>query len=280
MAVTTAENSSEAVPGAAVPLVERAADHGWVWQVSALSIAMGVMLALAVRTTDRLRNSPGSTSRLGVSASFLARYRDRNYRLQQEVVVLRRELSENVTSIQSENGATERLKKELEALKFRSGLSAVEGPGLKVIVRDSTDVPTGPGAPGGDFTEYMVHDQDLNNILTDLKAAGAEHLAISGADPNNLQRVVVTTTARCVGPTAIVNGTPLSAPFRILAIGSPQHLRAALERPDGYVRGVRQLDARKMIEIEDAEKIVLPEYSGAMSPRYARPAAEPEKESG
>jgi uncharacterized protein YlxW (UPF0749 family) len=118
----------------------------------------------------------------------------------------------------------------------------------------------------------MVHDQDLNNILNDLKAAGVEHLGISGVDTTSIQRVVVTTTARCVGPTAVVNGTPLSAPYHIYAIGDRQLLRQYLERPDGYIRGPRQLDQRKMVAIEDMDEISLPEFA-SISARYAKPVA-------
>jgi uncharacterized protein YlxW (UPF0749 family) len=113
-----------------------------------------------------------------------------------------------------------------------------------------------------------------------LKAAGAQQLAISGADSTKPQRVVVSTTARCVGPTAVVNGTYLSAPFHIFAIGDPKALREALERPDGYVRGQRRLEAKKMIEISDAPKMVFPEYSGKLQARYTQPLPGPKAEEG
>jgi uncharacterized protein YlxW (UPF0749 family) len=278
MTVTTAESSVEqpaALPAASAPAAvaaPRRHDHGWVWQVTALSVAMGIMLALAVRTTDRNRNSTTPGTRLGVSSAFLARYKERNHRLQQEIVELRRELSEYVASISNESTTTEALKHEFEALKTRAGLSAVEGPGLKITVRDNVEGFSSGGAD--EFANFMVHDQDLNNILSELKGAGGEHFALSGVDTDSVQRVVVTTTARCVGPVAYVNGTPLSAPYHIFVIGPPKQLRAALERPDGYVRGIRQLDARKMIAVQEEARLELPAYSGALTPRYARPATE------
>jgi uncharacterized protein YlxW (UPF0749 family) len=275
MALTTAESSTEGRPAAqsAGPAAQHHSDHHWVWQVTLLSAAMGMMLALAVRTTDQSRRSALSNNRFQLSAAFLARYKDRNHRLQGQVVDLRRELSEYMTGMEDTSRATDSLKRQFEALKSQAGLSAVQGPGIKITLQDSTDIPT-VGGQVEDYRAYLIHDQDLNNLLTELKTAGAEHLAISGADPQNLQRIVVRTTARCVGPTAVVNGIPLSAPYHILAIGDPKRLREYLERPDGYIRRVRQLDVLKMVVIEEAGRLVLPEYSGTLTVRYGKPVAE------
>src|SRR5687768_17930816 len=95
MTASTAENSTEVPPvveaaGATVPHPH--SDHAWVWHVTALSIFLGIMLALAVRTTSRIRISTVPGSRLGVSAAFMSRYKDDNRYLQDEVVALRREI--------------------------------------------------------------------------------------------------------------------------------------------------------------------------------------------
>ena len=69
-------------------------------------------------------------------------------------------------------------------------------------------------------------------------------------------------------------------PDHILALGDPKVLRAALEAPDGYIRQ-RELDTRKMIEITESPNVFLPEYSGKMQTRYAKPiSAEPEPKGG
>lgn len=245
-------------------------DNAWVWQVTLLSIGLGVLLALAIRTTDRLRVSNQTTNRLGISTAFLSRYKEQNGRLQQEIVDLRGQVNKYISGMEGDSRATDELKRKFESLKVTSGISAATGPGIEITVRDNTG-PLLPGDPPGDFALNMVHDQDLISLLNELKRAGTTQIAIAGADAENLQRVIVTTTARCVGPTAIVNGTPLSAPYRILALGDPAGLRRALERPEGYVHGDRKLDERKMISIEERASLTVPEYSGTLSPRYARP---------
>jgi len=245
-------------------------DNAWVWQVTLLSIGLGILLALAIRTTDRLRVSNQTTNRLGISTAFLSRYKEQNGRLQQEIVDLRGQVNKYIAGMEGDSRATDDLKRKFENLKVTSGISAATGPGLEITVRDNTG-PLLPGDPPGDFALNLVHDQDLINLLNELKRAGSTQIAIAGADAENLQRVIVTTTARCVGPTAIVNGTPLSAPYRILALGDPVMLRRALERPEGYVHGIRKLDERKMISVQEKPSLTVPEYSGTLSPRYARP---------
>jgi uncharacterized protein YlxW (UPF0749 family) len=242
------------------------ADHAWVWQVTALSVVLGCLLALSVRTTTRYSDDDAGGDRLGVSAAFLKHYRDRNGMIQSRVVELNRQVELYMNQAGKDSEATQALMKEFEAIKAASGLAAASGPGLKITVADSSlDAPAHE-----DFQDYMVHDQDLNNLIAELKEAGCTQLGISGADESRLQRLTVTTTARCVGPVAAVNEEPLSAPYHILAIGDPKRLRAALEQPTSYLHR-RQLDTRKMITIEELPVVELPEHAGPVVHRYAKP---------
>jgi uncharacterized protein YlxW (UPF0749 family) len=273
MSVSAAENTVEAkaaVDPAAVAPTARPSDHGWVWQVTALSGVLGVMLALAINTTTRIRNSGIPLNRFGVSAAILSTYKEQNENLQGEIQDLRRQINDLEQSANSTSQSTVLLKDQLQEIRTLSGLAPVQGPGLKILLRDSPE-PRLKDLPPEEEESYLVHDVDINGLLNELKAAGSEALAISGADADNIQRVVVTTTARCVGPNAIINGTQISAPYTIYAIGNPKELRSALEMPKGYIQ-IRYLDVLKMIQIEEAANLVLPEYNGRFSPKYARPA--------
>lgn len=276
MSVTTAqagvEESTAGVKEQPAAATRHIADLAWVWQVTALSLVLGVMLALAIRTTTQRRRAGLPLSRFGVSAAILSTYKEQNESLQKEIKDLRRQVSQYEQSVQNDSRFTELLKREIQQLKASAGLAPVAGPGLRITLQDSKEA-SRLGVPTEDYDTLLVHDGDINGLLNELKAAGAEALGISGADGENKQRVVVTTTARCVGPNAVVNGTQLSAPYTIWAIGNPKELRAALEMPNGFVQ-IRGLDALKMIVIEEAQEIDLPEFTGSFSSRYARsPAA-------
>jgi uncharacterized protein YlxW (UPF0749 family) len=286
MTVTTAENTVEdpsitsesapaapeagpVVPAAPAPAPPRHADHGWVWQVSALSVILGIMLALAIRTTSQVRKT-GAPRALGLSGPILAAYKEQSSRLEAENKDLHEQVKELENSIRTSSGSAQMLQDQLREARMLAGLSPVKGPGVKITLRDSPKERL-PDLTPEDMDSYLVHDQDIYGLMNELRAAGAEALAISGADPKNLQRVIVTTAARCVGPTAVINGRSLSAPYTILAIGNSKELKNALEMPNGFIQN-RGLDVLEMIAIEESQHLVLPEYSGSFSPKYARPA--------
>jgi len=275
MAISTAD---EAIPSPGMPEDAASAapaarhhypDQSWVWYVTALSLALGVMLALAVRTTAHMNSAGFAYARLGVSSAVVGAWREQSVQQQQQLAELNNKLRDYEGRIDERIKSVEGLKKEFMLFKAAAGLVGVEGPGLKIVLRDSPKDPL-PNLDPEQLSSYMIHDQDLNGLLNELKAAGAEALAIAGADGKEFQRIVAMSSARCVGPTAVVNGVSLSAPYTILAIGNARNLRRALEMPNGFIQ-TRGLDVLQMIVIEEDTKLALPEYSGSLSLKHARP---------
>ena len=103
-----------------------------------------------------------------------------------------------------------------------------------------------------------------------MKAAGAEAIAISGADKSQKQRVTALTTARCAGPGVKVNDAVFGAPYTIFAIGNPKDLESQL-RLQGGVLESSALAYLEMIRIVPRDEIEIPGYSGSMSFRTAHP---------
>jgi uncharacterized protein YlxW (UPF0749 family) len=282
MTVSTADNSLEAP---AIDVIARVADAPeprkrptdgtWVWQVTALSMVLGVMMALAIRTTvsSARKGQMGTLGMTGaLSSSYLRNFKEQSEGLQTEIRELRKKNDEYEKASSSSSETVKQLKKQLEELKVMSGLVPVEGPGLKIILRDSPE-PKLPGLTPEAEQGYLIHDQDLYNLFNELKATGAEAIAISGADSKNVQRLVVNSAARCVGPNILVNGMLLPSPYTVYAVGNAKNMRAAIEMRNGLVE-TRGLKILNMISIEESPHLVLPAYSGNFTPVYARPAAE------
>ena len=235
------------------------------------SLLLGVMLALALQTEFRLRPVVG---RFGTRVGVAVGLKESNDRLQQEVVTLRKQVTEFEQQIGHRSTADAVLAAELREVKLRAGLLPVTGPGLILTLRDSPLRPKdGPSEQDAhSLTEQLiVHDRDINMILGELKSAGAEALGISGADVRKIQRVTYRTSARCTGPGMDINDTRIGAPFHIFAIGDPKELRAQLEMRDGVIKAL-QLDTLQMITIQESPKILIPEYSGSFTFKYAQPA--------
>lgn len=253
MSVTAAESKVE--PPVAAELTASPSEHGWVWQVTALSVLLGVMLALAIQTTNRIKFLGLPSNRFGVSAATLSRYKDQNEKLQNEITELRDRVNEFRLSSSDDDRASALLQKQLADYEAILGFAAVKGPGLSITLRHSPL----PRLPGTDPSDYLANNEDVNGLVSELWAAGAEAVAIGG-EGSPVQRFVIATTVQPADDGVVVNGRVIKAPFRILVIGNPKELRAAVRMPEGIV-SARGLDTLKMIEIEESEHLVLPAFS-------------------
>jgi uncharacterized protein YlxW (UPF0749 family) len=267
MSAVAGENRIEAqAPAAEAAEPRRPAWENWVWQVTALSAALGLMLALAIRTTNRIHALGLPSNRHGVSAAILTRYQEQNSKLQQETAALRKQVEEFRRNQATGQSSSELLQTRLTEYRALLGFAPVQGPGLRIRLQHSTL----ERLPGTDESDYQVIDQDLTGIVNELWAAGAEAVAVAGSDGQEFERFTLRTTVRTVGASVEVNGRVLSAPYTVLAVGNSKDLRAALEMPEGIVK-TRGLDVLKMIVVEEAPKVVLPAFRGPGASR--QPAA-------
>ena len=152
---------------------------------------------------------------------------------------------------------------ELSNARFLAGLTPVQGPGVVVTLTDSRNKM--PAMPQKLSSPNIIHDSDINPVVNELKAAGAEAVAV------NDQRIVATSSVRCIGPNIFVNGISLTPPFVIKAIGKPKALAASVNLPGGVAAQLKMSDPAMFSVREDME-LTLPAYSGGSRPHYARPA--------
>ena len=148
-----------------------------------------------------------------------------------------------------------------------AGLTPVQGPGVVVTLTDSKKpFPYPKGFPAGMIPPNIIHDSDINQVVNELRAAGAEAIAI------NNQRLIATSAVRCAGPTVYINNTPQEPPFVIQAIGDPKALTAMLTASGGIASQMRQFDPA-MFFIRQAATLTLPAYAGQGEMHYAKPVS-------
>jgi uncharacterized protein YlxW (UPF0749 family) len=265
MAVTTAGPPVAAESVAPEP---RPRSSSWVIQVTALSMVLGGFLGLALQAQRSIREARLPGNRFGTLVPYYEALKDSNQKLQQEVQELRQKTA-TYESRMAEGlhvGAT--LQKKLQDLQMQSGLTALHGPGLVITLRDTPkQIPKGP-----DYNPEagLIHDQDLASIMNELKAAGAEAIAISGADRSHPQRITTNSAARCAGASIRVNDALLSGPFTVWAIGNAADLENALRMPGGLLEKL-QLEPLGMVEIKQQADIKIPAYTGSIKYEYAKP---------
>ena len=239
----------------------------WVWQVTALCFMLGLLLAGSLQTVSTIRRAGGGTGRVGfisgASPSLSATLKQR----ENEIADLREKQTKLENVLAQGSGKLKALNDELQRAKLLSGLMEVEGPGIVLVLQD--------GKPRShrafDASRYTIHDYDLQMVVNELIASGAEAIAING------QRVVARTAIRCIGPTILVNSVPVVPPFEIVAIGDPGTMAGGLNLPGGYLDDLRLTDP-SMFRLEKRTDLVIPAYTGSTEVRWARPAPQKETE--
>lgn len=140
---------------------------------------------------------------------------------------------------------------QLAADSVASGATAVEGPGLRISLKDAA----GDGFESDD--ESRVQDGDLQALVNGLWAAGAEAIAVDG------ERLTATTAIRSAGSAILVDLVPLIGPYVVEAVGDPQELQTNLARSSAgpYLADLRSAYGIG-VEISGQQRLKLPAASG------------------
>ncbi len=240
--------------------------RAWWFSLFVLCAVLGALIGLSLKTQNRVRAAsvPASNYPALVQEYLILK---KNVGDQQSTIKSLRTDNAKLVSTTSTGGSQVKvLATDLSRANFMAGLTAVQGPGLIVTLKDGKRFP--PGSPNFVVMQSMVHDADINQVVNELKAAGAEAISV------NDQRLVANSPVRCVGPAVYVNFTEQTPPFVIKAIGSARDLQNALNLPNGVADGLRNIDPA-MIKMQPMPRVVVPAYSGASTPKYAKPLTTP-----
>ncbi|MGC8666702.1 MAG: DUF881 domain-containing protein [Chthonomonadales bacterium] len=244
----------------------------WIWQVTALSFLLGLLLAGSLQTVGYIRRSGIGLGRFGgVAPSFTVPMSAAMRQQQKEIADLREHNTKLENALGKGNDQLKTLNDELQKVKIIAGLTEVHGPGIVITLQDSAKRP--PSARTFEQANGIIHDTDLQQVLNELGPSGAEAVAV------NNQRIVGRSSLRCVGPTVMVNNVPVAPPYVIRAIGDPNTLFAGMNLPYGVLDGIRRYDPQ-MVRIEKKQDIVLPPYTGSTEIRFAKPTVDNGHKSG
>jgi uncharacterized protein YlxW (UPF0749 family) len=121
------------------------------------------------------------------------------------------------------SGAGAELADKLTGLEAATGAAPVTGPGLVVRLEEAAhDGASSDVDPRTDVNNGgRVTDRDLQTVVNEIWAAGAEAVAVNG------QRLTALSAIRAAGDAVLVDFRPLSPPYEIEAVGDPHGLREA-----------------------------------------------------
>ena len=224
------------------------------WLIALVCVLIGFMVAVQFRTAQDAKGSLSQQRIEGISDRLLQTEHERD------------ELSEELHKMQTAAASTDN-QQDKDLLRYRAALVPLEGEGVIVRMDDSTK----PAKAGENPNLYVIHDDDLLRVVNELRAAGAEAIAING------QRLTGTSEIRCAGPTLSVNNVRSSAPFEIRAIGDKKSLENALRMRGGVAETLGVWGIQ--LDIKASNDVYIPPYRGSIRQSYARETAEREEES-
>lgn len=232
----------------------RPAGHGRLLTVGLL--ACGLLLSVAAVHAQR-RSSTAVEAR----DALVTEIRDRqggSDRLQQRLVRLRAQVSAERARALAITGAGGVLADRLLQLEAATGAGAVSGPGLTLHLEDApepadTGADTDPRTSTGE--EGRVTDRDLQTLVNQLWAAGAEAIAING------QRLTTLSAIRAAGEAILVDFRPLAPPYDVDVIGPPEmQTRFAAGFGGSYLQVLRDYGIR--YELTGRDSLDLPASAG------------------
>ncbi len=228
------------------------------------SSVLGFLLTVQFRSTAA-RLPAREQSRLATSDA-VKRLEDEQRQLKENVSTLRVQVADLQHQAASSAPAAP-VAANLDQEKVMAGLVGLHGPGVTVVLDDSTKV----AGPSDDANNFIVHDYELRDVVSLLWLAGAEGVAV------NAERLVNVSSLYCVGSTILVNDTRQSPPYEVRAIGDPATLEQALQDPNNLSK-LKSRTKLYGIELRVAQQkdVAVPAYSGNLNIRYARPTVVPQ----
>lgn len=225
-----------------------------------VAIVLGVVCCILVisiftqmKTVNDMENSVG-TSLSGNSELIdeVLRAQEDYDRLYSQLENAEEELEQIRTIATAGNQEATEAEAELKENNMLLGLTDVKGEGIIITLDDNRNIEN----QEGNLSQYLVHEEDLLQVINELFNAEAEAISI------NDNRVTNITAVRCDGNIIRVNGQVITVPITIKAICS-KAIYNTLIRPGGYLQ--LMADEGVVVKIERSDDIIIPKYNGVFS---------------
>jgi uncharacterized protein YlxW (UPF0749 family) len=209
-----------------------------------------VALLIGALGVGQLRSQARPTEVSTLSATELSTLIEtltaRNRELRTGLADIREQLRQYQVSGPQSQSVLQVSREDLRRITAFGGLAAVDGQGIEMDVNGALDAIA------------------LNDLINELRNAGAEAIAVDA----------VRITARSVaiqGPRALqVDGVDVGTRFTLRAIGSPDGLLSAMQRPGGIISQLK-LFISATIEIRQVQSVVLPASAVSLLPVVGKP---------
>jgi uncharacterized protein YlxW (UPF0749 family) len=210
-----------------------------------LAIALGVGIATQVQLTNERGLSELSQSEL---IRLLDDISSRSSRLDQQLRDLETTRDQLLSGTGDTGEALEQAQRRADTLGILAGTIGAQGPGITVSISD----------PGSGVTGPVILD-----LIQELRDAGAESIDVDGV------RVVASSYVGDSGGDLSVDGTAITRPILVKAIGDPNTLASAMTIPGGIVETIRQKGANA--SVKESTSVSITSIHTPTEPVHAQP---------
>ena len=226
-----------------------------------MCLVLSCGIAIQVRTISGI----GTPSSLNTTENNLRdavlRTKENYDNLYEDVENAEKLLERERNSATENNEELSNLQEEIKTLNTQLGLTDVTGKGVVIVLDDCKTTTANWIGLAIDPNDMIVHDNDINSIVNELKNAEAEAIAV------NDQRNVANTVIECDGSVIKINGEKVGAPFTIKAIGMPETLKNVY-RIGSYLYMLEN-DYHLEVDFKTSENITILKYTGTYKYNYA-----------
>ncbi len=232
----------------------------WQLTLGVALLVLGFLIAAQLRSiVPRTQYSSSELPPLRQTAQELQQAHEQ---LGQQIQDLRGQIQAAERNSQGNEALIASLNAQLQDARIAAGLVELQGPGVVISLRDSTQ-PLPPEAAPGD---ELVTAADLRAVITQLWLAGAEAISVNG------ERIAATTPLTDIGSSVLVNSTYLQPPYELSAIGPPdlyQHLTTTPGFLDFIQARVQHVGLQ--LGLLRSDSVVVAAYTGTLNLIEGRP---------
>ncbi|MDQ1669695.1 MAG: hypothetical protein QOE40_1756 [Actinomycetota bacterium] len=234
------------------------------WVLLAGLLAVGLLLSTAAaQARNRASSVKQASSALAAEITSRTESNDRiDARLERERATVATQ-RQDVLRLTEEGSA---LAASLTPLEAATGVTPVRGPAVVVHLKDApagdaTDPDADPRTAG--TSDGRITDRDLQTIVNEVWAAGAEAISVNG------QRLTSLSAIRSAGDAILVDFRPLSPPYDVVGIGDKDALRTRFLEGFGgsYLQALRAYGIDYSLATRDSARL---DASSGVALRYAQ----------
>jgi uncharacterized protein YlxW (UPF0749 family) len=215
--------------------------------IGVLTLLLGFAIAVQVHANSSSDSLDGL--REDDLVSILDNQDDRADRLRIQINQLQANLQRLQDSGDKAQAARQQARQETAALGVLLGTLPATGPGVTVTITDP---------------DAQLDGEALLDVVEELRGAGAEAIEFGGVR-------VSTSTAFSGGKGAVtIDGTALTAPYSVVAIGGAKTLDTALNIPGGVAATVRTAGGE--LHVVEEKRVAITAIRSLTQPKYAQPS--------